>query len=45
MEYHHALYLKFGTLAERWPVWANGAQRLKIEIFEFIHYQYKIPNR
>jgi hypothetical protein len=32
----HALHLKFGTLAGWWPVWANGAQRLKIGIFECI---------
>jgi hypothetical protein len=42
IEYHHALYLYFGTLAELWP-WAIGPS-LKIEILGFFHHHHEISD-
>jgi hypothetical protein len=42
MEYHHALYLNFGTLAGLWPL-AIGSS-LKIEILGFFHHHHEISD-
>jgi hypothetical protein len=42
IEYHHALYLNFGTLAGLWPwvIWS----KLKIEILGFFHHHHEISD-
>jgi hypothetical protein len=42
IEYHHSLYLNFGTLAGLWP-WADWPS-LKIEILGFFHHHHEISD-